>query len=336
MAAFFTDARYAAWEIAAHQTYIDRSAFGYYITLNPVSPAAAARARAAAKSFGYSWKLGEFARAGRNSQAGDDDTCVWQYIVLDIDAERDGPIAATDAEVAQARAVADDCKEYLCHQMGWPDPMYIFSGNGFYLIFRVSLQNNAEDRLLVKHFLYGMDYQFSNVSGAAKVDTSVGNPSRIIRIPGTFNRKGNPSQHRPHRQCRIISLPSPMVAVSREQMEAVVNEVNCPRCFAVQSTGLDPQAIADLKLGGSSDAISRCVAYVGKVIATATGQHKQVESLRMARCCYEFGLSTEEATVIMPLAQRPPFSRRPARRGQDRTQAIRRAEVDRGEWTHRL
>ena len=183
--------------------------------------------------------------------------------------------------------------------MGWPDPIYIFSGNGFYLIFRVSLQNNAEDRLLVKHFLYGMDYQFSNVSGAAKVDTSVGNPSRIIRIPGTFNRKGNPSQHRPHRQCRIISLPSPMVAVSREQMEAVVNEVNCPRCFAVQSTGLDPQAIADLKLGGSSDAISRCVAYVGKVIATATGQHKQVESLRMAPCCYEFGLSTEEATVIM-------------------------------------
>ncbi len=87
--------------------------------------------------------------------------------------------------------------------MGWPEPIFVDSGNGYHLLFRGEGCNVFSDDW--RSTLKALAAQF-NTPGA-KVDTSVYNPSRISRLPGTWNRKGENSSERPHRQAYAISHP---------------------------------------------------------------------------------------------------------------------------------
>ena len=55
------------------------------------------------------------------------------------------------------------------------------------------------------------------------IDTSVHNPARIWRLPGTMNCKGDSIPERPHRMARILDEPQDIVPVSREQMQDIVS-----------------------------------------------------------------------------------------------------------------
>jgi AAA domain len=65
----------------------------------------------------------------------------------------------------------------------------------------VSFANRA-DKDLIKAALKKHSALF-NTAGA-HVDTSVGNPARILRVPGTLNRKGENTAERPWRECAIL------------------------------------------------------------------------------------------------------------------------------------
>ena len=41
----------------------------------------------------------------------------------------------------------------------------------------------------------------------ARIDTTVGNPARLMKCPGTLTRKGKASADRPYRYCRVIEVP---------------------------------------------------------------------------------------------------------------------------------
>ena len=55
------------------------------------------------------------------------------------------------------------------------------------------------------------------------IDTSVHNPARIWRLPGTMNCKGDSIPERPHRMARILDEPQDIVSVSLEQMQDIVS-----------------------------------------------------------------------------------------------------------------
>jgi hypothetical protein len=68
--------------------------------------------------------------------------------------------------------------------------------------------NPASDpgKVLVERMLKSLSVLFSD--GAVKLDTSLFNASRIIKLYGTFARKGADMPERPHRRAHLIEIPS--------------------------------------------------------------------------------------------------------------------------------
>jgi hypothetical protein len=123
--------------------------------------------------------------------------------LIDFDPVRPSGVAATDEERRYAYATALRVQEYL-HGEGWPEPIILDSGNGFHLIYRGDRCNPASEQW---HTLLSyLDATFGNER--VSVDTSVYNPARVSRLPGTWNRKGEDTPDRPHRQCKVLKYPT--------------------------------------------------------------------------------------------------------------------------------
>jgi putative DNA primase/helicase len=88
---------------------------------------------------------------------------------------------------------------------GFPPPMVVDSGNGFQIYYRVDLPADEESASLIKSVLTAVNGFVGCDRG--KVDTSVGNASRLARVAGTYNCKGPHTADRPHRLCTIVSAP---------------------------------------------------------------------------------------------------------------------------------
>lgn len=169
---------------------LTETAQGVYATLNPLNPDLLAR------------RCNRVARAEAGDLTKDKDIVRRRWLLVDADPVRASGISATDAEKAEARAVADAVREFL-RGRGWPDPILTDSGNGFHLLYRVDLP--AEDGGLVQRALAVLAARFD--TDRAKIDRAVHNPSRICKVPFTWSRKGDPTADRPHRQARLIEVP---------------------------------------------------------------------------------------------------------------------------------
>ena len=185
----------------------DRGATGVFATVNP--PVSALRARG----------LNRLARASRGGTTSDDEIERRIFLVLDLDPVRPSGISATDAEKTEGRERARAIVAYL-RSRDWPEPVVVDSGNGVHLYYPVDLP--TDDGGLVARVLQALDARFSD--GAVHVDTTVGNASRIMKVPGTWARKGEDTTERPHRRAAFLSLPdwtdgSKRPAVSRRQLE---------------------------------------------------------------------------------------------------------------------
>src|SRR5262249_30925582 len=54
-----------------------------------------------------------------------------------------------------------------------------------------------------------------------KVDESVANAARLIRLPGTTNSKGDSTAEQPHRLARVLSAPAPLAQITLDQVRAL-------------------------------------------------------------------------------------------------------------------
>ncbi len=174
--------------IASH--FDATSAEAVYITLNPVTPALLARASN---------------RLQRNAKVltTDADVLVYRNLLIDIDPVRPSRISATDAERVVALTTTDAIVSFLIEQ-GWPDPIvHGSSGNGGLLIYRLrDLPTTPENTRLVKTVLESLASLFN--TPAVKVDTSVANPSRLVKVIGTVAAKGDHTQDRPWRRAEGV------------------------------------------------------------------------------------------------------------------------------------
>ncbi|HSS15384.1 MAG TPA: hypothetical protein VLQ29_00195, partial [Candidatus Dormibacteraeota bacterium] len=182
---------------------------GVYITLNPVEGALLARAKNRLK----------YARKG-DATTSDNDIEYRRFLLIDIDAVRPSGVSATDLEKESARQKARAIFAFL-KQRNWPAPLVADSGNGTHLLYRVDLPR--DDEKVLEHVLAGLAEHFDG--NGAKLDRTVHNPARIVRLYGTSAAKGDHITERPHRLSKVLDAPQAFENVTLDQLRALVKEL---------------------------------------------------------------------------------------------------------------
>lgn len=93
------------------------------------------------------------------------------------------------------------------------------SGNGFYLLLLIDLSNNSESLALAQGVLAALQSRFGDEQ--VKIDVSMSNAARVVRLFGTMNRKGHSIPDRPHRRSAVLEWPDTPTPVSIEQLRDV-------------------------------------------------------------------------------------------------------------------
>src|ERR1039458_2007926 len=82
-----------------------------------------------------------------------------QLLLVDCDPKRPTDTSSTDAQKATARVQVLAIREYL-RAMGFPEPIFADSGNGYHLLYALHEANDEATEKLVKHFLAGLSAKF--------------------------------------------------------------------------------------------------------------------------------------------------------------------------------
>lgn len=159
----------------------------------------------------------------------------WLYVDVDpVKPEEFKDHPATDSEMAAAGVVCDSVNEFM-QEAGWPAPVIVESGNGYGMFWRCDFPNDPIVRAAYQRWLVALSQKFSGPGG--RVDRSVHNASRLVKLPGTWARKGPQSDDRPHRPCRIRYRPAEIVSVALEQLMAAAGPEK-------SKAGADPVRVA--------------------------------------------------------------------------------------------
>ena len=152
-------------------------------------------------------------KASRNA-AGDADIAKRVWLLIDLDPARPAGTNATDDEKQSAREQADAARNYLAAR-GWPEPVLADSGNGWHLLYRIDLPNDAISAGLVRGVLARLKQLFP------LVDAGNYNASRVCKLYGSWARKGPHSEERPHRRSAIVGAGGEAV-VTAAQLRGLV------------------------------------------------------------------------------------------------------------------
>ena len=228
----------------------DPSITGIYWTINPVDPVLLARRH---NSIGPAKETTTDAGIMRR-----------RWLLVDADPERPSGISATDGEKAAAFARADEIAAAL-EKAGWPAPVRADSGNGVHLLYRVDLPNDADATALIRRCLEALSARFSDE--AVKVDTTVSNAARIVRLYGTPNRKGANMPDRPHRPTALATVPDALEPVPVELLQALADEADEPATATPTGTARARITTADTKAGDGLDLRAWLEKYAEKLAA---------------------------------------------------------------------
>lgn len=185
------------------------SASGVYFTPNPLVPLI------------YSKCGGRIEDAKKHGSAADKHVLRRRWLLVDCDARHvmDGVevtgISSSESEHQYAIETAYEIADHLRQQL-FSDPIVLDSGNGCSLMYAIDLPPDEKNTEMVQYVLKYLS-RFDNEH--VKVDQSVFNPSRIWRLPGTMNCKGDASEDRPHRMARIIGADREYETTATEHLE---------------------------------------------------------------------------------------------------------------------
>lgn len=186
--------------------------YAIYVTINPTDPRLIARANNHLKSR-------------PKSTTSDDDIARLNWLPADCDPPRPTGISSTDEEHAISIKKCKEINRWLIDGQGWPEKAFVIvdSGNGGYLLARIELDNTEENRKLVANCLETLDYLFTDET--FHVDTTSGNPARILRVPGTLNAKGDEvgDLNMRHRMARIIEAPDTFDIVPKKLLAVLAS-----------------------------------------------------------------------------------------------------------------
>lgn len=196
---YFNSPAEAASALVNHQGYFK----GIYITPNPVKPDIMARS--------YN-RISPWAQHSTN----DNEITSRRWLLVDIDAKRDKGISSSEAEHQAALDRASTIKNTLTLLYGFPAPMWVDSGNGSHLMYRIDEPNTEQTRDELHTFLRTLKALFDDER--TDVDVTVFNAARIWRVPGTWARKGDSTPDRPHRRSKVLELADPFSKLSIDKV----------------------------------------------------------------------------------------------------------------------
>lgn len=170
------------------------AATGIYITLNPCKRGLITRAFNRIRTA-------DDMRIDKRTTSDNEILC-YRWLPVDIDPVRqDGNDSSSDREHQAALSLARHIHQTLAAE-GWGSAVLADSGNGAHLLYRMDLENIPATTDLIKRMLADLDKRFS--SDTAKIDTSVYNPARIMKLYGTRACKGDATPEWPHRMSYIL------------------------------------------------------------------------------------------------------------------------------------
>jgi putative DNA primase/helicase len=196
-------------------------AAGIYVTLNPVDSSLIGRR---ANRLDY---------AEREATTGDQHILKRRWLLIDCDAKRPSGISASDAEKDGAREKAREVYHFL-QKHGWAPPVASDSGNGFHLLYRVNLP--TDDNKLIERLLVSLANRFDG--DGVKIDRTMFNPARIVRLYGTRACKGDSVPERPHRVSSLCNTPDELRSITAEQLQVLIPKEE-PRQHSSKGGGYD-------------------------------------------------------------------------------------------------
>jgi hypothetical protein len=176
---------------------------GIYITLNPCKRELLARCANRLKAYA-------------KVTTKDHEILARCLLLLDFDPVRSSDISASDEEHVLALARAWEVRKILAEE-GWPPGILADSGNGGHVVYRLDLPNDDASTKLIENVLKGLALRFDD--DRVKLDQTVFNASRIVKLWGTVARKGDHIPERPHRLSRILEMIEKLEPVPLKLLE---------------------------------------------------------------------------------------------------------------------
>lgn len=189
-------------ELARTALAVTRQASGVYFTPNPVHPDLLARCKNRAEEY----------RRGRFALTTDADILERRFLFVDLDPDRaDGNAdqPSTDAELFASMHAAVEVIEEL-RPLGWAWPAWARSGNGTHLLFPLASAIPAKlpgadplrDTLMLLR-----SSGFRGRDLPVQLDPHTYTAARMLKVPGTLAKKGEPTADRPYRTATILEFP---------------------------------------------------------------------------------------------------------------------------------
>jgi len=136
--------------------------------------------------------------------AGGSDIARRVWLLIDCDPPRPSKTNSSAEEKQAARDEAERIREWLGSH-GWPEPVLADSGNGWHLLHRIDLPNDAASKALIERFLARLKQLFP------MVDAGNFDAPRLCKLYGSWARKGEHSEERPWRRSAIVEQGSGIV-----------------------------------------------------------------------------------------------------------------------------
>lgn len=141
------------------------------------------------------------------------------YYIVDIDAVKPDGQMANDTELQAAREVLTRWKNEIAGI--FPDPIVIASGNGFHCLLKAEgVRFNSDDERRANKRLYKFVLEhWADLSDVAGAHIDIAFTLRQgVRLPSSWNRKGDDTPLRPYRKVSIEEWPAELGIVSDKQL----------------------------------------------------------------------------------------------------------------------
>ena len=155
----------------------------------------------------------------------DGDITARNWILIDCDPSRPAGVSSTDGEKEYAHKTAVRVYKWLKTQ-GFEDPVIADSGNGYHLLYKIRIENNPDNLVLIKNFLEVLNLYFGD--DKVKIDRAVANAARVTKLYGTLAQKGKDIPERPHRMSKILKVPQVINITSKNYIIAVADMLPKP------------------------------------------------------------------------------------------------------------
>jgi len=208
------------------------------------------------------------------------------WVLLDIDPLRQAEISSDDEEKALSYEIAIDVVNGLS-ALGFGRPVIADSGNGYHLLYPVTMPNDEASREAVRSLLIALNKYVGNAD--VKIDTPCFNASRICRVWGTKARKGKDTPERPHRIGGVLEMPEDPRADAAANTAALAIAIERFALRDAQERTPDRPAV--------QSALERAKLYLGKAEPAVAGQRGHDTTFRVA-CVLVQGFALDDGQAL--------------------------------------